>query len=100
MAYLDRSGDADAVALRGRAGRGAPSAPVTFGWAPRFLHSTGQYHKGGPQTGVFLQLTGAVADDLQVPGRPFTLRPRCRRRRPPATGGRSPTGTGRSCACT
>jgi len=47
--------------------------PVTFGWGPRYLHSTGQYHKGGPQNGVFLQITGAVADDLEVPGKPYTL---------------------------
>ncbi|WP_184883817.1 glucose-6-phosphate isomerase [Sphaerisporangium siamense] len=47
--------------------------PVTFGWGPRYLHSTGQYHKGGPQNGVFLEITGAVEEDLQVPGRPYTL---------------------------
>ncbi len=47
--------------------------PVTFGWGPRYLHSTGQYHKGGPQNGVFLQITGAVDQDLEVPGRPYTL---------------------------
>ncbi|MCF6470912.1 glucose-6-phosphate isomerase [Nonomuraea sp. MG754425] len=47
--------------------------PVTFGWGPRFLHSTGQYHKGGPQNGVFLQITGAVTDDVAVPGRPYGL---------------------------
>ncbi|MGW4641989.1 glucose-6-phosphate isomerase [Sphaerisporangium sp. NPDC004334] len=47
--------------------------PVTFGWGPRYLHSTGQYHKGGPRNGVFLQITGAVDDDLEVPGRPYTL---------------------------
>lgn len=47
--------------------------PVTFGWGPRYLHSTGQYHKGGPQNGVFLQITGAVSDDLEVPGKPYTL---------------------------
>ena len=47
--------------------------PVTFGWGPRYLHSTGQYHKGGPQNGVFLQITGAVPEDLAVPGRPYTL---------------------------
>ncbi|TQS29727.1 glucose-6-phosphate isomerase [Microbispora sp. KK1-11] len=46
---------------------------VTFGWGPRFLHSTGQYHKGGPATGVFLQITGAVTDDIEVPGKPYTL---------------------------
>jgi glucose-6-phosphate isomerase len=72
MAYLDRERDADAFALRVALARRTEHA-VTFGWAPRFLHSTGQYHKGGPQTGVFLQLTGAVERDLQVPGRPYTF---------------------------
>ncbi|GIH99874.1 glucose-6-phosphate isomerase [Planobispora takensis] len=47
--------------------------PVTFGWGPRFLHSTGQYHKGGPQNGVFLQITGANETDIEVPGKPYTL---------------------------
>jgi glucose-6-phosphate isomerase len=47
--------------------------PVTFGWGPRFLHSTGQFHKGGPPVGSFLQITGAVTDDIEVPGRPYTL---------------------------
>jgi hypothetical protein len=46
---------------------------VTFGWGPRFLHSTGQYHKGGPQNGTILRITGAVEDDIEVPGRDFTL---------------------------
>jgi glucose-6-phosphate isomerase len=46
---------------------------VTFGWGPRFLHSTGQYHKGGPPNGVFLQLTGEPSEDLPVPGRPYTF---------------------------
>ena len=56
-----------------RALRPATDRPVTFGWGPRFLHSTGQYHKGGPQNGVFLQITGAVEDDIEVPGKPYTL---------------------------
>jgi glucose-6-phosphate isomerase len=47
--------------------------PVTFGWGPRFLHSTGQFHKGGPQVGVFLQVTGAVERDVDVPGRPYSF---------------------------
>lgn len=72
MAYLDRFADAGAARLRELlAARLAH--PVTFGWAPRFLHSTGQLHKGGPQTGVFLQITGAVTQDLEVPGRDFTF---------------------------
>jgi hypothetical protein len=57
----------------GQAGGGSGGRPVTFGWAPRFLHSTGQFHKGGPQVGVFLQITGAVSRDVDVPGRPYTF---------------------------
>jgi glucose-6-phosphate isomerase len=72
MAYLDRDGEAGAAELRD-ALAGRTTHPVTFGWGPRFLHSTGQYHKGGPQNGAFLQITGAVADDVDVPGRDFTL---------------------------
>jgi glucose-6-phosphate isomerase len=72
MAYLDRAGDADAQRLRTALAARTPH-PVTFGWAPRFLHSTGQYHKGGPQSGVFLQITGALAEDVEVPGEPYTL---------------------------
>ena len=73
MAYLDRHGEATAEHLRAPLARAASGRPVTFGWAPRFLHSTGQFHKGGPQVGVFLQLTGAVRQDLAVPGRPYTF---------------------------
>ena len=72
MAYLDRVGDADAQRLRA-ALAARTTHPVTFGWAPRFLHSTGQYHKGGPPTGVFLQITGVLGEDVEVPGEPYTL---------------------------
>ena len=48
--------------------------PTTFGWGPRYLHSTGQFHKGGPASGVFLQIIGAGEVDLEIPGRPFTFR--------------------------
>jgi len=72
MAYLDRFGDADVADLRPALAR-ASGRPVTFGWGPRFLHSTGQYHKGGPQNGAFLQLTGAVSEDLDVPGQSYTF---------------------------
>lgn len=47
--------------------------PVTFGFGPRFLHSTGQYHKGGPRKGVFLQLIAETDRDLQVPTRDFSF---------------------------
>ncbi|NUT38338.1 MAG: glucose-6-phosphate isomerase [Hamadaea sp.] len=72
MAYLDRHGDADAAGVRPLLAT-ATGRPVTFGWGPRFLHSTGQFHKGGPQVGAFLQITGAVTDDLAVPGRAYSF---------------------------
>jgi glucose-6-phosphate isomerase len=72
MAYLDRFADARAAEVRPLLAA-ASGRPVTFGWGPRFLHSTGQYHKGGPQVGSFLQVTGAVTEDLPVPGRPYTF---------------------------
>ena len=72
MAYLDRMSDSDAARLR-TALAVRTTHPVTFGWGPRFLHSTGQYHKGGPQTGVFLQITGAIERDVQVPDAPYSL---------------------------
>jgi glucose-6-phosphate isomerase len=72
MAYLDREADADlehvARDLFDRTGR-----PATFGWGPRFLHSTGQYHKGGPATGLYVQVTATPTQDLEVPGRDFTF---------------------------
>jgi len=72
MAYLDPEQAADLTdcraALADRCGR-----PVTFGWGPRFLHSTGQYHKGGPPQGVFIQLTCDFGDDVEIPDRPFTF---------------------------
>ena len=72
MAYLDRGGEPQAADLR-RLLAARLAHPVTFGWGPRFLHSTGQYHKGGPQTGAFLQVTAAVERDLDVPGRDYTF---------------------------
>lgn len=72
MAYVDRIADqslADVrIPLSHKLGR-----PVTFGFGPRFLHSTGQYHKGGPADGVFLQITTVPTEDLPIPGRDFTL---------------------------
>ncbi|WP_308468773.1 glucose-6-phosphate isomerase [Rathayibacter soli] len=72
QAYVNRlalpqlAGIRDLVAARA-------ARPVTFGWGPRFLHSTGQFHKGGPAIGVFLQITTNEQTDLQVPDRPFTF---------------------------
>lgn len=46
---------------------------TTLGYGPRFLHSTGQYHKGGPNTGLFLQLTADHSEDVPIPGEPYTF---------------------------
>ena len=71
-AYLDRTSVAEAATLRELAAA-KTRRPATFGWAPRFLHSTGQYHKGGPAQGVFLQIVSAAKKDIAVPGRDFTF---------------------------
>ena len=44
---------------------------TTVGYGPRFLHSTGQLHKGGADSGMFLQIVASNADDLPIPGRPY-----------------------------
>ncbi|NKQ53740.1 glucose-6-phosphate isomerase [Amycolatopsis sp. K13G38] len=72
QAYLDRLDDASASLLRAELAK-RTGLQTTFGWGPRFLHSTGQYHKGGHQNGIFLQLTGNAESDLEVPDRPYTL---------------------------
>ena len=46
---------------------------TTVGYGPRFLHSTGQLHKGGPPVGHFLQITERPAQDIAIPGKPFTF---------------------------
>jgi hypothetical protein len=46
---------------------------TTFGYGPRYLHSTGQLHKGGPATGVYLVISAESADDLPVPGESYTF---------------------------
>ena len=72
MAYLDREHDGALAGVRAPLARRL-GRPVTFGWGPRFLHSTGQYHKGGPAIGSYLQITADSAEDLSVPDRPFTF---------------------------
>ena len=72
MAYLDREEHAELEQLRETLARRL-QRPVTFGWGPRFLHSTGQFHKGGPPVGVFLQVTDVPRQDQPVPGREFTF---------------------------
>ena len=46
---------------------------TTVGFGPRFLHSTGQLHKGGPNTGVFIQVVDLPAEDLAIPGQPYSF---------------------------
>jgi hypothetical protein len=58
------------LALAARA-REATGCVVTHGFGPRYLHSTGQLHKGGPPTGLFLQVVDDVGDELPIPGKPF-----------------------------
>jgi transaldolase / glucose-6-phosphate isomerase len=74
MAYLDPTADAEAGLQRARTTvRNATRAATTVGFGPRFLHSTGQYHKGGPNTGRFIQLVDRPAGDLDVPGRGYSF---------------------------
>jgi transaldolase/glucose-6-phosphate isomerase len=54
--------------------RDALGCAVSAGFGPRYLHSTGQYHKGGPPNGVFVQLLAGEQDDEMIPGRPFGFR--------------------------
>jgi glucose-6-phosphate isomerase len=72
MAYLDRLAHADLAEVRSTLAHRV-RRPVTFGWGPRFLHSTGQFHKGGPAEGVYLQITADPVQDLDVPGKDYTF---------------------------
>ena len=73
MAYLDRRNDAKISELRAILSEKS-GKPTSFGWGPRFLHSTGQFHKGGQKNGSFLQITGETSIDYQIEGKPFSLR--------------------------
>jgi hypothetical protein len=74
MAYTEVSDQFDdAVAELRTAIRAATKATTTFGYGPRFLHSTGQFHKGGPKTGRVLQLIHDGPADVAIPGAPYTF---------------------------
>jgi transaldolase / glucose-6-phosphate isomerase len=62
--------EARLLALAARA-REATGCVVTHGFGPRYLHSTGQLHKGGPATGLFLQVVDDTGDELAIPNQPF-----------------------------
>ncbi len=72
QAYVDRLSIPQLSGLRELVAADS-GRPATFGWGPRFLHSTGQFHKGGPAVGVFLQITERTDVDLEIPGLPFTF---------------------------
>ena len=72
MAYLARGIDNDASKLRELVAEKSGKA-ATFGWGPRFLHSTGQFHKGGQHNGAFLQITGENSADLSIPNQSFSF---------------------------
>jgi transaldolase / glucose-6-phosphate isomerase len=65
---FDEAIDALRVAIRD-----ATKTTTTFGYGPRFLHSTGQFHKGGPKTGIFLQLVHDGGEDVEIPGAGYTF---------------------------
>jgi transaldolase/glucose-6-phosphate isomerase len=74
MGYVQPSEELDAAIDELRATiRDATRATTTFGYGPRFLHSTGQYHKGGPANGLFLQLVHDGGEDVPVPDAGYTF---------------------------
>jgi transaldolase/glucose-6-phosphate isomerase len=69
LAYLPKDPETEALLQRVRAAiRARLGVATTLGFGPRFLHSTGQLHKGGPDSGVFLQITADPRKDLPIPG--------------------------------
>jgi hypothetical protein len=74
MGYVKPSDEFDAAVAELRSViREATGAAVTFGYGPRFLHSTGQLHKGGPPTGRFLQLVDTPRSDIEIPGAAYSF---------------------------
>jgi transaldolase/glucose-6-phosphate isomerase len=72
MGYVEPSEDFDAAVAELRTTiRDATHSATTFGYGPRFLHSTGQLHKGGPPTGRFLQLVHDSNPDVEIPGQSY-----------------------------
>ncbi|HEV2029146.1 MAG TPA: bifunctional transaldolase/phosoglucose isomerase [Candidatus Dormibacteraeota bacterium] len=74
MAYTGRTATSEAAisAIR-TAVRDSSRIATTAGYGPRFLHSTGQLHKGGPKTGLFLQVVQQDTQDVPIPGQPFSF---------------------------
>jgi transaldolase / glucose-6-phosphate isomerase len=73
QAFVAPSAEVDAEIAGLRTALARSGCATTAGYGPRFLHSTGQLHKGGPATGVFLQLTSDHPIDRPIPGWPYTF---------------------------
>ncbi|MDN4473176.1 glucose-6-phosphate isomerase [Demequina zhanjiangensis] len=72
LAFLDKE---TSLALPGarRTLASRLARPVSFAWGPRYVHSSGQLHKGGPDSGVYLMLSSTYGEDLEIPGLPHTF---------------------------
>jgi hypothetical protein len=74
QAYLTEEAETEALLQAIRLNlRDTLQLATTVGYGPRFLHSTGQFHKGGPNTGLFIQLTCRDTIDISIPGKPYTF---------------------------
>ena len=72
MAYLTRGTEDEITKLRSIISN-KTNMPTTFGWGPRFLHSTGQFHKGGQQNGAFIQITADSQVDVHIPNQTYSF---------------------------
>jgi transaldolase/glucose-6-phosphate isomerase len=74
LAYVEETPEIDSALQALRVSlRDATGCATTIGYGPRFLHSTGQLHKGGPDTGVFFQITASDHVDFDIPGAPYSF---------------------------
>jgi hypothetical protein len=73
QAFIAPSPEVDEAISRIRVALARTGCATTAGYGPRFLHSTGQLHKGGPLTGTFLQLTSEHPVDREIPGWPYSF---------------------------
>ncbi|MEX0785340.1 MAG: glucose-6-phosphate isomerase [Dehalococcoidia bacterium] len=74
LAYLPRNEETESRLRFARAGlRDRHRLATTAGFGPRYLHSTGQLHKGGPNTGVYIQIVGEDSEDVAIPGAPYSF---------------------------
>jgi transaldolase / glucose-6-phosphate isomerase len=72
LAFIDPEREDELAPLVERARQ--TGAAVATGLGPRYLHSTGQLHKGGPDTGLFIQVVDDLGEELPIPGRPYGFR--------------------------